>query len=118
MNRTVQQMVCVMLNESGTPQTFWREAVDTAVNILNKAHVQVNSDKNPYELWYGKLATLKHFRIFGNKCFINKIDDKVGKFESRVDEGILLGYSSRIKGYKCYNKRLQNIVESIDVVFD
>jgi hypothetical protein len=42
----------------------------------------------------------------------------VGKFEPRADEGILLGYSSRSKGYKCYNKRLGKIVESIDVVVD
>lgn len=57
-------------------------------------------------------------RIFGSKCFIKKNDDKLEKFESRVDEGILLGYSSRRKGHKCYIKRLQNIVESIDVMID
>ena len=31
---------------------------------------------------------------------------------------ILLGYSPHIKAYKCYNKRLGKIVESIDVVVD
>lgn len=49
---------------------------------------------------------------------LKKNDDKIGKFESRADEGIFLGYSSRIKGYICYNKRLQNIVETIYVVID
>ena len=39
-------------------------------------------------------------------------------FEPIADEGILLGYSSRSKGYKCYNKRLGKIIESIDVVVD
>ena len=43
---------------------------------------------------------------------------KLGKFEPRADEGILLGYSSKSKGYKCYNKRLWKIFESIDVVSD
>ena len=42
-----------MLDDSGTPDTFWGEAAHTVVNILNKAHVHVNSDKTPYELWYG-----------------------------------------------------------------
>ena len=37
-------------------------------------------------------------------------------FEPKADEGILLGYSSISKGYKCYNKRLWKIVESVDVV--
>lgn len=55
---------------------------------------------------------------FGSKCFIKKNDEKLGKFEARSDEGILLGYLSGNKGYKCYNKRLWKIVERIDVVID
>jgi len=85
------------------------------VDILNKAHVQVNSDKTPYDLWYGKPKTIKHFKIFGRKCFIKKNDDNLRNFESKADEGILLGYYSRRKGYKCYNKRIHKVVESIDV---
>ena len=70
-----------------------------------------------YELCYGKPPTVKHFRVFGSKCFKNN-DEKIGKFEARADERILLGYSSRSKVYKCYNKRLQEIVECIDVMID
>ena len=107
-----------MLDDSGTPGTFWGEAAHTAVNILNKAHVRVNIDKTPYELWYGNLSTVKHFIFFGSKCFIKNNDENLGKFEPRADEGIFLGYSSRSKAYKCYNKRLWKIVECIDVVID
>ena len=114
MNRTVQQMARVMLDDSGTPDTFWGEEAHTAVNIINKAHVRVNSDKTLYELWYGNRPTMKHFRVFGSKCFIKNNYEKVGKFEPRADEGILLGYSSRSRAYKCYNKRLRKIVECID----
>ena len=94
------------------------EAAHTAVNILNKAHVHVNSDKTPYELWYANSPTVKHFRIFGRKCFIKNNDEKLGKFEPRADEGIFIGYSSRSRAYKCYNKRLRKIIECIDVVID
>ena len=94
------------------------EETHTLVNILNKAHIQVNSEKNPHELWFGKPPTVKHFRVFGSKCYIKNNDDKIGNFEARADEGILLGYSSRRKGYKCYNKILQKIVECIDVGID
>jgi hypothetical protein len=118
MNRTIQQMARAMLDDSGTPDTFWGEAAHTAANILNKAHVRVNSDKTPYELWYGKSPTVKHFRVFGSKCFIKNNDEKLGKFEPRANEGIFLGYSSRSKAYKCYNKRLRKIVECIDVVIN
>ena len=40
------------------------------------------------------------------------------KFESRVEEGIFVGYSRKIKAYKCYNLRRKQIVESINVTFD
>lgn len=96
-----------MLDESGTP---------TTVTILNKENVQVNSTQTPHELWYGKTTTIKYFQVFGSKCFIKRTDGKLGKFEPKAYEWILLGYSSKIKGYKCYNKRLRKIVESIDFV--
>lgn len=78
----------------------------------------MNSDKTLNELWYGKPPTVKHFRVFGRKCFNKNNDEKLGKFESRENKGILLGYSSRSKGYKCYNMRLWKIVECIDVVIN
>jgi hypothetical protein len=40
------------------------------------------------------------------------------KFDSRFDEDIFLGYSSRNKADKCYNTTLCKIVESFNVKFD
>ena len=45
-------------------------------------------------------------------------DENLGKFDAREDEGIFLGYASKSKGYRCYNKKLHKIMESIDVRFD
>lgn len=118
MNMSVQQMAHSMLDEFGTPETFWGEAAHTAVNILNKPHVRVNSDKTLYKIWYGKPPTVKNFKVFGIKCFTKNNGEKICKFEARKDEGILLGYSSRRKGYKCYNKRYWKIFECIDVLID
>ena len=42
----------------------------------------------------------------------------MGKFEDKADEGIFLGYSTKSKGYKCFNKKLRKIVESTDVKVD
>jgi hypothetical protein len=42
----------------------------------------------------------------------------MGKFDSCVDKGILVGYSSTRKAYKCYNLRLNKVVESINVTID
>ena len=47
-----------------------------------------------------------------------KRSGRMGKFDSHVDKGVLVGYSSTRKAYKCYNLRLNKVVESINVTID
>ena len=61
---------------------------------------------------------MKYFRIFGSTCFILKDRENVGKFDSRSDEGIFLGYSSTSKAYRVYNKRTMKVMETVNVVID
>lgn len=69
----------------------------------------------PYELWNGKTASVKYFKVFGSPSYIKRDEDNLGKFDPRIDEGIILGYSSKSKAYKCFKKRLHNIVENTNV---
>ena len=116
-NRTVQEMARTMLNDSKVSDVFWVQAIHTAVYTLNRCLLRSNSDKTPYELWKGRSANVKHFKIFGSKCYIKR-EDRLGKFESRVDDGIFLGYSSHSKAYNCFNLRLNRMIESINVKVD
>jgi hypothetical protein len=77
-----------------------------------------NTDKNPYELWKGRPTNVKHFRVFGSKCYIKREYGRMRNFESRVDKGVLVGYSSTRKEYKCYNLRLNKVLESINITID
>ena len=61
---------------------------------------------------------MKYFKVFGSKCYIKNLDEKLGKFDARSNEGIFLGYASTKKAYKCYNLRIDKIVESVDVTVD
>jgi hypothetical protein len=61
---------------------------------------------------------VKYFKVFGSRCYIKKLDEKLGKFDARSDEGIFLGYASTKKAYRSYNLRLHKIVESVDVTVD
>jgi hypothetical protein len=45
-----------------------------------------NTDKTPYELWKGRPTNVKHFRVFGSKCYIKREDGRMGKFDSQVDK--------------------------------
>jgi len=42
----------------------------------------------------------------------------LGKFDSKVDEGIFLDYSSYSHAYKVYNKRTMTMEESMHIEFD
>jgi transposase InsO family protein len=117
-NRTVQEMARSMMNEKNIGQTYWVEAIHTADHVLNKAHLRPQSDKTPYKMWFGRPYSIKHFKVFGSKCYINNNDENLEKYDDRADEGIFLGYATNSKGYRCYNKRLHKMVDCIDVKVD
>ena len=77
-----------------------------------------NNDKTPYEIWKGIPTNVNHFRVFGSKYYIKREDDRMEKFDSCVDKGVLVGYSITNKAYKCYNLILNKVVESINVTID
>ena len=81
-------------------------------------YFRIGTKKTPYELWKGRKPNVKYFKIFGSTCFILKDRENVGKFDSRSDEGIFLGYSSTSKAYWVYNKRSKKAMETLNVVID
>jgi hypothetical protein len=97
---------------------FWTHEVHTTIHIQNRENIRNNSDKTPYDLWKGRPTNVNNFKVFGSKLYIKREDGRMGKFDSHVDKGILVGYSSKRKGYKCYNLRLKKVVEIINVTVD
>jgi transposase InsO family protein len=85
-NRTLQEMAQTMIMDSKLIDIFWTQVVHTIVHIQNRVMLRNNTDKNPYELWKGRPANAKHFRVFGSKCYIKREDGRMGKFDSRVDK--------------------------------
>ena len=71
----------------------------------------------PFEVWYGYSPNVKYFKVYGRKCYIIK-DKKNGKFDTKSEESIFLGYSIRSKAYKCLNTNTNKVVESTNVKFD
>jgi hypothetical protein len=111
-------MARTMLMDSKLIDVFWIHVVHTKIHIQNIVILRNNSDKTPYELWKGRPTNVNHFRVFKSKCYIKREDGRMGKFDSHGDKGILFGYSSIRKSYKCYNLRLNKFVESINVTID
>ncbi|XP_024011253.1 uncharacterized protein LOC112086523 [Eutrema salsugineum] len=117
-NRTLQEMAHAMIYGNQVPKRFWAEAVSTACYIINRVYMRKGTSKTPYELWKGKTPNVSYFHVFGCRCYILNDKDHLGKFDSRSDEGIFLGYSGHSSAFRVFNMRTKVLVESVNVVFD
>jgi hypothetical protein len=79
-------MAQTILTDYKLTDIFWTHTVHTTVHIKNKVMLRNNTDKTPYELWKGRPTNVKHFRVFGSKCYIKRKDDRMRKFDSRADK--------------------------------
>jgi transposase InsO family protein len=85
-NKTLHEMDRTMLMDTKLTDIFWTHVVLTIVHIQNRVMLINNTDKNPYELWKGRPTNVKHFKVFGNKCYIKREDGRMGKFDSHVEK--------------------------------
>ena len=117
-NSVIQEMARAMLHNKEVARNLWGKAINTACHMVNMVYFRLGTKKTSYELWRGRKPNVKYFRIFESTCFILKDRENVGKFDSRSDEGIFLGYSSTSKAYRVYNKRIMKVIETVNVVTD
>ena len=110
-------MARTMLHEYSLPLYFWAEAVSTLCYISNRVFKRSILNKTYYELWNNRKPKISYLRVFGCKCFILNTKDNLGKFDSKDDERIFLGYSTSSKAYRVFNKRTLVVEESMHVVF-
>nr|GEV73990.1 hypothetical protein [Tanacetum cinerariifolium] len=93
-NRTLIQTAKTMLADSLLPIPFWAKAVNTACYVQNRVLVTKPHNKTPYELLHGRTPSISFMRPFGCHVTILITLDSLGKFERKVDEGFLVGYSN------------------------
>lgn len=117
-NRVIHEMARTIMHNKDVDKNLLGETVNTACHIVNRVYFKPRTKKTPYELQKGRKPNVKHFRIFGNTCFILRDRENVGKFDTRNDEGIFLGYSSSSKAYRVFNKRTSKVMETVNVVID
>ncbi|GKB86522.1 putative ribonuclease H-like domain-containing protein [Tanacetum coccineum] len=74
-------------------------------------------NKTPYELLIVKPHIISFMRPFGCPLNILNTLDSLGKFDGKSDEGYLLGYSTRSKAFRVYNKRTKRVEENLHIDF-
>lgn len=79
-------------------------AFETAVFLINCLPTPTLSNDSPFHKLFDKQPDFDSFKVFGCACYPTQC--------------IFIGYSSRHKGYKCYNPISKKINVSRHVVFD
>nr|GEY08581.1 retrovirus-related Pol polyprotein from transposon TNT 1-94 [Tanacetum cinerariifolium] len=93
------------------------EAVNTACYVQNRVLVTKPHNKTPYELLHGRLPSIGFKRPFGCLVTILNTLDPLGKFQGKVDEGFLVGYSVCSKAFRVFNSRTRIVQETLHVNF-
>ncbi|RVW98135.1 hypothetical protein CK203_031853 [Vitis vinifera] len=93
----------------------YRDLMKVANNEVIKGIPKLGKPSNPI---CGKKPSVKYFRVFGSRCYVLKDHENLGKFESKSEEGIFLGYSSKSRAYRVYILSSKCMVESINVIVD
>nr|GEY53023.1 hypothetical protein [Tanacetum cinerariifolium] len=77
------------------PIPFWAEVVNTACYVQNRVLVTKPHNKTPYELLHGRPPIIGFMRSFGCHVTILNTLDPLGKFQGKINEGFLVGYSNK-----------------------
>ncbi|KAK9931773.1 hypothetical protein M0R45_019037 [Rubus argutus] len=117
-NRTVMNMVRCMLSEKRIPKTFWPEAANWAIYVLNRCPTLVVKDATPQEAWSGVKPSVEHLKVFWCVCHIHVPDVRRTKLEDKSFSCVFLGVSEESKDYKLYDPVGKKILISRDVVFE
>nr|GEV32456.1 copia protein [Tanacetum cinerariifolium] len=117
-NRTLIKAARTMLIYAQAPLFLWAEAVTTACSTQNRSIIRLRHGKTPYELLHNKLPDLSFLYVFGVLCYLTNDSENLGKLQPRADIGIFIGYASKRKAFRIYNRRTRRIVETIHVDFD
>lgn len=116
-NRTLVEMARCMLLESGLPPSLWAEAIAAANHVRNRCPTRSLDGKTPYEKLTGRRPNLSYLQSFGSKAFVLDKQPGKGKFDSRTQQGRLVGYSDTSKAYRIWIPGERSIQVSRDVRF-
>jgi len=117
-NQTIMNMVRCMLSGKQVPNTFWPEAVNWTVHILNRSPTFAVRSKTPEEAWSGIKPSVSHFRVFGCISHIHVPDNKRVKLDNKSRKCIFFGVSDESKAYRLFDPISHKIIISRDVVFE
>jgi len=117
-NRTIVESARTMLEAKNLPKILWAEAVSTAVYVLNRTPSSSDALSTPFEIWFGRKPDVAHLQVFGTTAFTYVDKQFRGKFDSKAERGILVGYAGESPNYRIYYPHKKTVLVSKHVKFD
>jgi transposase InsO family protein len=118
MNRTLLSTMLALLGHAKLePTKFWREALETAVYLRNRTHVDVKAVKTSHELFGGQRPNLSLCRVFGCDVTVHVPSVKRdSKLSPKGEAGIFIGYTDKHPFCYCIRVGGKTVI-SRDIVF-
>jgi hypothetical protein len=77
------------------------EALKIAIHILNRVPSK-SVLKTLYELWTGRVPSLRHLRVWGSPTEAKIFNPNITKLDPKTVTCHFIGYPDRSKGYRFY----------------
>jgi hypothetical protein len=116
-NRTVLEMMRCLLHQAQYSGTFWEDAFDVALHILNR-RVNKHTGRIPYEDLTGEEADYSHMKAFGATAYV-LVQPQGRKLEPRSKKCYFLGYEANSNGtYRFWDPEDRKVIISKNATFD
>jgi hypothetical protein len=106
-----------MLSHAKLPNSFWAEALNHDMYVVNLSPSIPLPGDIPQRVWSGKEVSYKQLKVFGCKVFVHIPRDERSKLDSKTKQCIYLSSPSDEFGYRLWDPIKKKIVRSRDVVF-
>lgn len=117
-NQSIVECARTMLIDANLPETLWAEAVNTSVYILNRRPSKVHDNVTLFGKFSSKEVTLKHMRKFGAEAYVYIPKIAPGKFDSKAEKVIFIGYDGYNTNYRLYNQNTRKVTVARDMTFN
>lgn len=107
-----------MLSGKNIPKSFWPEAVNWTIYVLNRSSTLVVKDVALQGSWSGAKSLVAYFRVFGCVSHMHVPEARKTKLDNRRITCVLLGVSEESKGYRLFNPIIKRILVSKDRIFE
>ncbi|GJU72671.1 putative E3 ubiquitin-protein ligase XBAT35 isoform X1 [Tanacetum coccineum] len=101
-------------NDNGkeASKTFWPEAVNWTVHILNRSPTLAVRNICPEEAWSGFKPSVAYFKVFGSIAYVHIPDCKRIKLDDKSKKCVFIGVSEESKAYRLYDLVSKNFIVS------